>query len=104
MFNNAEIERKYYNIFHDKNFSLKKYGFRRVVFEAILNSHGNIQLKTAEKMTKAYNDYYKSKEVIETLFNLTKIMNNTTKGRVIEWRFWDTKEPLYGLIDAVLSF
>ncbi len=96
--------KEFKDILRDEEFSLKKYWFKRVIFWNILNSHWKIQYKTAEKLLIIYNDYYKSKRRLDTLFLEDKLLNYKVDTRKVFFEYVDDNNyTLFNFIDEVLS-
>lgn len=65
-------------ILADLSYSLKIHDFRRVTLRVILENlfkGHKIQYKVAVRLTRLYNDYYGRNETVESLFDMSSIVN-----------------------------
>ena len=104
VFKTKEIYIEFKNILDDNNFSLKKYWFKRVVFWNTIRASWKIQYKTAEKLLIIYNNYYKSKRRLETLFIEDKLLNYKVSTKKVFFEYInDDNFTLFNFIDEILS-
>lgn len=104
IFINKESYDKFHKILLDNEFSLKKFWFRRVVFENIINSTWKIQHNTGIKILKVYNFYYKENLSLKDLFKMDLLMNKWDSKEVeFEFKKFDTTDVVYSFINEVLG-
>jgi hypothetical protein len=94
----------------DLAFSLALYDFKRVTLRIILENLGKkrkIQYKVAKRLTRLYNDYYGKNETIESLFDISSLVNiphNISLEIELKMSEEASSIPLlYDFIDDVLS-
>jgi len=103
IFKTEEVYNNFSIILLNNKFWLKKYWFKRVEFEKILNTSWKIQYKTSLKLLKVYNDYYNLELNVNNLFKKKKILNKKQKLELNFTFIDDWKDSLYKVIDNVLS-
>jgi hypothetical protein len=104
IFINKESYDKFHTILLDNEFSLKKFWFRRVVFQKIIDSKWKIQHSTSIKLLNIYNFYYKTNLSLKDLFKMNLLMNKWNSKEIeFEFQKFDTKDVVFNFIEEVLG-
>lgn len=103
LFKNNEIIDNIKTIIQDKNFTIKKYWFKKIYLENLLSKNSKIQYKTSIQILKMYNDYFNSNQNITNIFNTIFIINFSLNNINFVFKENDLDNYHFKFIEKILS-
>lgn len=103
LFKEKHIAENLSKLLHDPNFTIKRFWFKKVYIQNILENEPKLQAKTGNKVLEMYNSYHESDLALEDIFNTESLINY--KQNAIEFRFKTDapKEVAFKFIEKILS-